>query len=393
MYVEHYISKLRKNDNLDWFLIGYILSIAWSLYSVVPSVYFTSLGISEQTIGAIFSVKSLVQLVFSFFLISLLQKFNHARIFLLTTIPIAMIFFLFPSIQNFFIVIVLFYLNQIFLHIRGQAREIEFRNSTTQKEFTHLKSLSSAVGNLFWIILPLLGGMILEFYGFNIIFYMVSVLVLLSGLMIKFLNVKTHQISLKKINYNFINNIKYYFHKKQLVLSFMTYFSLGFWYCLIFIYLPLLVLNLEYSKIFIGVAIAVTQVPLPFIQYKTHYFIKRIGIKKLFMYTYLVLMIISLLIFSNQNIYIIISLLFISGIMVSFLEVLPHIYYFKQVNKSNEDRTFPIFSDGNLLAKILGNSLFGIILIFFPIQYLFLCTTIVMCGFFIMSFYLKDYKN
>ena len=393
MYLESYFLKFKHNDNLDWFLIGCIISIAWALTSVVYIPYFVENSLNDETIGSILTLRGIMVLIFSFFIIQLLEKFNHVNLIFYTSFPLALIYFIFSFSENIILIILLFFVVKILAVLRTQAREIEFRNSASEVDFIQLRGLFQAIQNFFWITTPILGGFLLEYYGSSFVFIVISVLVLISGLFVKFFKIKSHQRHLKKINKNFIKNLKYYFSKRQLIYSFLMNFSLASWYVLIFLYVPLYILINEYSKLYIGIALAATQIPLPFIQFKIKYFIKKIGIKKLFKCIYFCLIIILIIMFFNTNIYIFLLLLFLSGILLGFLEILPTLYYFKQVNTNNEDRTFPIFSDGNFLASIIINLLFTIILLFLPISYLFLVLAIIFVGFFIMTFYIKDYTN
>lgn len=385
--------RLKENVANEWILIRIFLACGVALFTVVPSAYLSTMGVDETLIGIIFSIINILVFFSTFFFSYFLEKINQMMSFILTVIVSMLIYLSFSFYENSYFFIFLFALLGVIAKFRMSIEEIQFKDNIKEDDFLSKRSLLMAILNIFWIIMPFLGGIILANYGFNYIFYITASLFFFSLIISFFLKIKSDVKVRDKYDKNIWENISFFVKRKHLVYSFILSLSLRFWYTFVFVFIPIYIIKNGLPKEYIGFLISATQLPLIFVQLKIGYFVKTIGMKKIFITTYFMIFLVCVLSYIYGNIMLIGILLFISGFFVAFLEVLPEVYYFKQVNKIEEEKTYPIFSDGATLGAIVGNIVLGLVLLFISSLELFLFVGFIMLIFGLMSFKLEDYRK
>lgn len=369
------------------------MAMGLSLFSVAPAAYLSELGVSDSQIGIAFSAISLLVIIVSFFLTSPLEKNNQIRIYTYALF-IAFLCYIGMAIWPYALIFLIFFaVNQLATILRDGVENIQFRDVTPTEKYTRLRSLLAGLGNISWIIMPAIGGLILASFSYKTFFLIVAYLFAIT-LFISFY-LKPHDMGKVRKQYdaNIKENISFFIKRKHLLLAFGLNFGKALWYVFIFTYLPLYLLEIGYSMTQVGYAITATQLPLVFVQAKISPIVQRFGFRKIFVSSFLTLVFVSLLLFTTQSIVPILSLLIISGIVVGYLEVLPEVYYFKQVNALEEERSYFIYSSSRTIATVLGGALFGGILLFTTLNQLLLIVSALMILFVIFALFTKNYKE
>lgn len=393
MFLRSRLQHIRENQSAKWIVLRIFMFTGLALFSVAPAAYLSELGVSDSKIGFAFSIISLFVIITSFFFAYPLEKNNQIKVYTYA------VFILFVShvgmaVWPYAFAFLMFYsLTRLTGVIRNGIENIQFRDVTPQQEYTRLRSLLASLGNISWIVMPALGGALLTYFGYQTLFLIVAYIFAIT-LFISFY-LKPHDMGKVRQQYdrNIKENILFFLKKKHLLLAFWLNFGRALWYVFLFIYLPLYLLKIGYSMTQVGYAITATQIPLVFVQAKISPVVKRFGFRKLFITSFLVLSIISMLLFTTQNIIPILLLLLLSGIVIGYLEVLPEVYYFKQVSSLEEEKSYFIFSSSQTIATILGGALFGGALMLITINQLFIVVAITMAAFTGLSIFTKDYRE
>ncbi len=385
--------RIRENESQKWIALRSFLFIGLALFSVAPSAYLSHLGLEDNYIGFTFSAVSFLVIIASIFLTYPLEKNNQIKVYTYA------VFILFLSLVGMalwpyvFVFIALYTALRFTSIIRNGVENIQFRDVTPEKEYTRLRSLLQGLSNISWIIMPAIGGVLLANFGFEM-FFLVIAYVFAITLFLSFY-LKPHDIGKVRKQYdkNIKENLAYFLKQKQLLLAFALNFGKSLWYVFLFIYLPLYLLKTGYSLTEVGYAITATQIPLVFVQTKISPIIQRVGFQKLFVLSFFILAILALFLYFTQNIFLILFFLLISGICIGYLEVLPEIYYFKQVNKLEEEKTYFLFNSSETISTIIGGLVFGSLLTILTINQLFLVVAFLLFVFAIVATRTNDYRE
>lgn len=389
-----YIPKIRNNESNEWILIRLFLAMGIALFSVVPSVYLSQQGIPDNVIGYLISAVSFLTLLSSFFLPYLLERFHQVWTFTIALILSIVVYLAMTLHTAAWYFLILYTAMSLLSFFRISIEEIQFRDVTKKQDYADKRGLVNALLNIMWIFMPFFGGVMLEHYGFDAIFLLTAVLFTFSLIAILILRPREHHKHRNHLDRFAWENLRNYFRSRQLVLAFLMHFALGFWYAFIFIFIPLFILNNNYSPFYVGVALTATQVPLVFMQLKIGHFTKRYGLRTLFSVTFGVLAFLSVLLFLfSESILAVITLLFLTGVVVAFLEVIPMIYFFHLVTGKQEETTYPIFHAAVKVASIIGTLGLGALLVFLTTTQLFLVMALSMGIFFGISRHLKNFHT
>lgn len=244
-----------------------------------------------------------------------------------------------------------------------------------------------------WVIMPFLGGIMLKSYSYSYVLYISSIIFGLSLILSFYLKSKLLPKKRFKLDINIFENIKFFFSNKHLVYSFLLKAPVSFWYTFVFVFIPIYIIKSGFGKEYIGYMVALTQIPLIFIDFKLEYFLKKLGFKKILIISYLGLAILTFSYYFYQNIYFLLFIFFLTGFFAAFIENLPEIYYFRNVTKEQEEKTYTIFMNGSVIAAIFTNLFLGLILLFLDIANLFIIIPIILFLYFLLSLKVKNIEN
>lgn len=370
-------------------LIGFGVAIFW----VTPSLFLNSMGFSNSLIGYILAVTTFISLVISLISTISLEKYDEYKLFIFSLFTPFLFLFLLIFFPNISIYILFLIISAIFSTIRNNSFSIVFRDITKNSEYTKKESLMYSLLNVGWFIGPFIGGLLIDNYGFQETFALTIFFYFIALVLSLFLKIKLKKKKRVEIDFNLIKNIKFYLKQKELIKSYFITFSSSVWYVLIFTFVPLFIVENNLGGVWVGIFLSFTQFPLIFIQFKLNWFIKKFGLKKLLIYSYSYLSLVSLVLFFYSEIYFTIIVLSTTAFALSFIEPLREIYFFKNVNCINEEKTYPIFNTSFSLGSIFGKILLSYVLMILPNNYVYITISILMALTVLLAFNLKSYNN
>jgi len=393
MLENSYLKSYFNESSNELILIKVLLSFGTSILLVAPALFLKESGLSDSFIGFILGIIGLVSLLFSLFSTVILEQVDKYRVILISIFTYSLFLLLLIFYPKWYVFIIFFLVFNVFNVIQNNSFSIIFKDTVKKSELVQKESLMYSLRNVGWFIGPLLGGLLIESYGFvelfslSFLFYLLVLFICLSS------KIELKKKKYKTIDSNIIKNIIYYFNKKELIKSYYLGFICNFWYALIFIYFPLFIVNANLSKFWVGFFIASTQFPLIFVEFKLNWFIKKFGAKKLLITAFLYLSIITLYLFFYFDIIVAMFLLFTSAFFIAFIEPLREIYFFKNVREIEEEKTFPVFSTSANIGSIIGKLFFSLILLIFVQEYVFLFMSLFMLISIYIVFSFKDFRK
>jgi MFS family permease len=368
-------------------------TIGFGIASVCIPIFLKSFNLTTSEIGFISSLIVGIALIFSIFSTIIIEKFNMFILFKISLFVFTISFFGLSFTKYLPICIMILVFINLFDRIKTNSFSIIFRDSLRKRDITKMEYTLYSMQNIGWFLGPILGGLILENYGFNYAFLTVSFFFLISFIVTNLTKLKTKHKKREKIDLNIFSNLKFFVKKKKFLLSYLMTFGVGFWYSLIFIFMPLFMIDAGLSNLMVGLFISGVCLPLIIVQYKINWFIKKFGFKKCVQIPYFLLVLICVSIFFIQNIYGTIFLLILSAFSLAFLEPAGDIYLFKNAKILEEEKIFPIYRTSRGIGDISGKVILGSLLLFFPNFYLFLFMGICMGIVGLTCNKLKNFKN
>ncbi len=131
--------------------------------------------------------------------------------------------------------------------------------------------------------------------------------------------------------------------------------------------MPIFMLRGGYSDASIGLYIALTQLPLFLLEFKTVGYVAKYGFKRIFTLSYVSLTIICALSFFafSSHLAIALGLILAGSIAMSFLEPISDLFFFSKVSLLEEEKTYPIYATSSPVGGMLSKVLPGLILVAF----------------------------
>ena len=170
----------------------------------------------------------------------------------------------------------------------------------------------------------------------------------------------------------------------------MLHGAVNFWWALIYIYIPIYLVDNGYQNFLVGLFLSIIVLPLVFLESFFGKIASKKGFKKLFFIGYFIVGVLSFLSFFMPNIYYVLILLVLASVGVSMLEPTTEAYFFDIIKESQRDKYYGIYNTAVDTGHLLGTFSSAILLLFFPFKYIFILFAIVM---FIMLFLSRQIKE
>ncbi|NLZ74701.1 MFS transporter [Candidatus Falkowbacteria bacterium] len=390
----------RKNNHVQnkanlrfLYIAGFLLSISTALPAFIQSNFLNQF-IKLESVSLVFIFAHALNFIFILNFPKLIKRFTN--FFLSKTILIiyalallnlslanspahALISFIFLIISNNLLFITLDVLIESFSH-----------NETTGRT----RATYFTFNNLGWIIAPFLSSRLIDAYGYSLSFLVAAILVIPVFLIF----IKQGKHLKDKVAYKegrLFSAIKNLFKNKNLRSIFFIATLLQIFYSTAVVYIPIyLHQNLGMDWEVLGVIFSIMLIPFVLIEIPAGIIAdKHLGEKE-FLYTGLAILTLSLFLFYyiKSDLFLVwAGVLFFSRIGAALIEAMRESYFFKIVDVEDVDY-INIFRTATPLGYIIGSVLAILILLFLPLQYLFLLISILMLTGFIFTTTLQDTK-
>ena len=330
------------------------------LYSFYPN---------SSTIGFVtagFAIISLLSLAFFF---PLFQKFSARSLFFAAVGCNALMIALFAYAKSPIIFFILAAINVVFGSLRYQSFGVLVRTNSSNKSIERNERVLYLVGNIGWVIGPLLAGFLAKELSVNAVLMMASMFLIFSVYSITMAtNVLEHYHNKKSRSVSIFKNFFHFFHKKKRILSYVFSAGLEIWWALAYIFIPLEMLNAGMDMGAIGLFIFFLALPLIITQWA----IQKITIKNqrmIFATGYGLAAICALGASFSSNIHTIIAYIIIASFGMGLIEPTAESYFFNTVNAEQATRYYGTFFTSKTIGGFFGRLMIAIILIQFAFKY------------------------
>jgi MFS family permease len=376
-------------------IVRFFLAIALACIDTIWSLYMDSFGLSDSTIGFISSALVVISLLASVFIIPFLQKYNENNFMLFTLISTSLCYALIYFFDNLGFFIFMAITLTIISVMRINCFNIIFRDNTTNKDLNKEEGFLYTILNVGWLVGPLIAGFIIVTLNIKSVFLASSLFIIISSILFYLLHLK--EAKKKKcddIQFNFFTNLNRFIKRKDLRTPYLIQFGIEVWWALIYIYVPLFIIQQGLSEAVVGYFLSFLVIPLVLFEYTAGKLSQKHGFKIFFVIAFFGLALCSLIAFFCKNIIIQLVSLGIACFFMAFLEPLQDSFFFKHVKKNEEEKFYPIFSTAFHTGSFLGKIVIACVLLFLPYNFSYLAMSILMITIGIICLKIKkDFKE
>ena len=181
-----------------------------------------------------------------------------------------------------------------------------------------------------------------------------------------------------------------FFKDKNRVLAYFVGGGVNLWWALIYLFIPLYIIENQLHTIWIGYFLFAVAIPLVLFEIPFSKLAAKKGFKKIFCLGFAIAGICSLCCFFISNIYLILIVLVAGSFGMAMLEPTTEAYFFDLTKDKDEQRFYGPYNTTIDTNQFIGKILASILLIFLPFKYIFLLFSILMGIYVILSSKIKD---
>jgi MFS family permease len=346
---------------------------------------------SVTTISFFAAGLSVISFLAYFLFIPLIQRKSKTSIFLSSLLVIAFCYILFGLVKNVYVFSAIAIISVVSIALKITSFGIIIKDKSNPKLLSRNEGLIWSFMNLAWVFGPLMAGFISNYYGMDFVFILAGICMLLTLLSFKSFNIIVINTK-KKVDENIFKNFIDFFKDKKRRDAYVLGGAVNFWMVLLYFYMPLIIIQKGLHDQHVGYFLFLVALPLIFLEYKMSSLAGKIGFKKIFRWAFLFMALIAITCFFIESIWIIFALLTLASIGQSMIEPTTEAYFFDVLkSKSEEDRFYGPYNTTIDTNHFLGKVLAGIVLLFFPIQSVFILFGVIMFLYFLYSFRIKDF--
>lgn len=366
-------------------------AIASAMVSTIWAIYIDSFVHSAAIVGFISGALALISFFSYFVFIPVLEKHNKSRLFFFSIFLFGLLYLLFAINKNFYVFIVLACVMNLIFVVRLTSFGIIVKDKSPKKKLSKNEGILYTFANLAWVIGPLIAGFLASRAGISSVFLLSAFFCFASFLLFRFSKVNDAHI-VKKSHGNAFKSFIGFFESKDRVLSYLVSAGISFWWSLIYIFIPVYMVEQGLTDMLVAYFLFAIPIPLIFLEFKSGKLAGKIGFRKMFKFGFLFVAICCAACFFliDVNIYLILVILVISSIGMAMLEPTSEAYFFDITKDKEEPRYYgphkTSIDAGQFVAKILS----GVILSFLAFKFLFVFFAVVMLIMFFVSFRIKN---
>lgn len=370
--------------------ISFISAIAFSFMTTIWAVYLDSFFHNAVTVGLVSAFFTGIAIISYFAFVPLIEKLDKGKIYIYSILVFAASYVLFALNTNKTFLILIGMILFIAATFRATSFGIIVRDKSSKTKLSRNEGLIYTFANTSWIIGPLLAGIISARYGIRSIFFISAVILVLVAFIFKKSKIKDHKIK-KKTDTSMYRNFIDFFKSKDRTLVYILHGGVSFWWILIYLYIPLLIVRQGLGTEWIGYFLFAVPIPLILLECKFSNIAGKIGFKKMFKRGYLIVSILSLLcFFFISNLFVVFALVVIASIGMAMLEPTTEAYFFDVCKGKQDLRFYGPFNTAISFGKLFGKIIPALVLIIVPFQFTFIIFSIIMFILFLVSFKVRD---
>ncbi|MFH1801806.1 MAG: MFS transporter [archaeon] len=370
-------------------IISLISSLSSALVATIWAIYLESILKNPSYVGILLTFFTIVAGLSYIFLIPIIEKNSKAKIYLFAVGIFIISYLSFALFSTIWAITITGIILAVATSMKITAFGIILRDKSKNTAVSKNISLIYTFFNISWLIGPIVAGFVANRYGIKNVFFLAAAFMLLTMILFKDFKIKDERKK-KRIDKNVLKVLIDFLKNKDRLLIYIISGSVTFWWTLIYIYIPIYIVDSGLNEIIVGYFLALVVVPLILCEYSFGKLTGKIGFKKIFFIGNIALSFFALSCFFIGSIYLILALLILASVFVAMLEPTTEAYFFDLVTKEQKDKYYGPYN--TTLDVNNGISLFlcAAVLFFLPFKFIFIFIGICMLFFALLSLKIKN---
>ena len=371
-------------------IVIFTSSLAFAIVCSIMSIYVNSFVHNEALVGFIFTFLVVVSIITHLCIVPIIESKSKTKVFMYTLFLIGMGYILYSIIQNLYLFLLVAIAITILTSLRISSSGLLIEHSSNKKSLSKNEGLIYTFMNLAWVLGPLIVGLILEKLDvIRDIFVLAAIIVIFAGILFCLFKIN-YSGKKKKIDGNIFKNFKNFFRGKNRVKAYLLGAGINFWWALIFVYMPLLIIQ-RLSDAWVGFFLFFAMIPLILLQYYFGYYVGKKGYKKIFLIGYLIPVIFAVLCFIYfENIWLILASMSLASFGLAMTEGTTEAYFFDILKDGEDQKFYSPYNTAIDVGSLVGEFIPALILLFLPFQFIFLFFALGMFLLVILSSTIKE---
>jgi len=358
-------------DDIDKLgFVGFISNIGFAAVATIWAIYLESFFHSESIVGFAITALTIISLLSYIFIIPLIEKHNKIKLYVISILLYAISYFLFGVLSNFHAVILLSIIMAFVISLRVTSYGIIVSDKSKRRSLAKNEGFIYTFMNLSWLIGPLIAGFVSRQFGLRAVFIMSAIFILISFLLLLNFKIRDGRIT-KNYDKNILKICVEYFSDKNLTLCYILSGGINFWWALIYVYIPLRIVDSGYPSEYVGYFLFVAMIPLILFTYPFGKLAGKIGFKKIFFIGYFLLGISSIACFFIGNLIVVLGILIIASAGAAMVESTTESYFF-DISKRRKDKFYGIYNTTIDINHAIATFFGAIILALVSFKFLYL---------------------
>lgn len=371
------------------YCIAFLLGFSSALTIYIISSYFQQIS-GNSNVGVFYLITNILALIILLNLHKLIKLFGKSIVFFISLFILASSSALLAIFSASLISILILIINLIFYTLCLAELDIILESYSIDKKSGRIRGLYLTIMNAGFILGPFISTQILQTYNFQTVFFAQFVVVVLAFIVAL--------ANFKKVNHKFkpiitvFSLFKKIFKRKNIIRIYCISLILEFFYFIMVVYMPIYLRNQGMDWKTIGIIFTFMLIPFVLLQYPAGLIAdKKMGEKELIIMSLLIMACatFSLYFITSINIYIWAIILFTTRIGAALLDVLRDSYFYKQIDGSDVD-IINFFRTSRSVGYILASVISGVLILFFPLKFVFILTALIALSGLLPAFYLID---
>lgn len=358
-------------------VIGLLVSIGSSFVVTIWAVYMNSIIHNIAYVGFVSAFLTLIGMASFFIFIPLIERTKKSRMLYFSLFFISLSYISFIFIKDLYMFILAASILTILTTLRISSFGIMVKDKSSNSTLDRNEGLMYTFLNISWTLGPLVAGFIVKIYGINAVFISASIFIILAFLIGTSTRLHDNHIQ-KKVDDKLMKNFFEFFKNKKRVQAYIIGSGATLWWILIFLYIPLYIVEQGLGEIFIGYFLFAVSLPLIILEYRFSNMTKKHGYRRLFAIGYLIPALAALACFFIVNEFAILGLLVFASIGLAMLEPTTESYFFKISSKHDQQRFYSPFNTRMDVGGFIGKVVPSLIILFLPFKFIFLCFSAMM---------------
>lgn len=383
--------------------VTFIVSIGLAIFNTVYSLFLENLLDNPSKVGLITALLTLVVFFSYIFLTQLFSKYPTKKVWMcctLLTVAVLVLLFFFNNIYWFIVLCCLYFMTTT---VQWENTAVLLRGTTTLENIQRTEEHFYGFNNIGWMVGPFIASIIIFNLNIKYNFLIAGAAFFISYLFFIIFKIDSskHDSDFKATHNKQLDlrstvffNIKTYFLNKENIRLFVLRGGLYIYWSVIYIFMPLIILQSSLPTYVVGVFLGSVMIPLILFELFINKRFVNLNIKSFFIIGYSIIALFSILAFVfSYNMHLSLFFMILTGIGAAFIEPTTEAYFFKLTKSVDVPLYYGVYKTSESVFNIIARLSLSLVLVYFTLNFVYLFLAIFMLIILFVTFGVENIKT